>query len=372
MVVETKAETRGTAFVRVFDYGEDKQWERVIVVQNEEKDLTEKVVTDWVTRRARASDGGVDLAKLEQIVAGERVQFCITLIDLLKFAANRDVLKRHMPMDFPQHSLDYWLKAGTLADGRLSEDLLKKTCPRHLFPYTLADLVRLSRDVSGKPDPLQLAKHMIARINKPILKRAGKGLPGGGVRSDETPEEGALRELFEEAKALINVAKVLKDKLKESRPDEDFDYLIYQEDEEAMTIQRFEKILVDLEGIDKAMNDCPKNSPELRRVILTRNQIFKEYAAMAEKLGLIRLCPKHSRPNADDGSPVWVFEIDAKHLISREGLSSRCDTARNTLGALWFTRDEAEDVARNYREFSKNDATRFYRSHLERLDLTTS
>lgn len=337
MPAEPMLETQGSAFVRVFEYDEDGNWNKVLMVQNSLKDLTEKVITNWVTR-TRTLDGGVNLARLEEIIVGERVQFGIKLPDLLKFAGNQDVLRRHLPTDFPQHSFDLWMEMSSLANGQLSEGLLKKYAPADVFCYTLSNLVRLSSDISGKLDPLQLAKHMIARINKRIIKLAGKGLPGGGVRSDETPEEGGLRELFEESSFILDIGD---------------DWL--ERNMKELTAELFER---------------KEGSKFLALAVRSRCETIKRYAEEAKRLGLIRRCERHCREKKEDGSPMWVLDADGRNLISVKNPNSVFDPAKNTTSALWVTRDQAEDAARNYREYSKNDATRFYRSHLERLDLT--
>jgi len=200
---------------------------------------------------------------------------------------------------------------------------------------------------------------------------AGHGMPRGGIREDENEYEGAVRELFEETNAILNVARELRKPFVGREDDLDYpEYLSEEDREKVLTIRRFEKMPEKLDSISRQIKRLPDGSPELVKEVEDRNAIIREYAVWARKLGLIKMIgePKEEFGRSGDKHWTYLFEVNAADVANLEDLSTRNDLAGNVDGLLWVEREQLEERARNFKA-SLDKPDYIYRGHLVKMGL---
>ncbi len=229
----------------------------------------------------------------------------------------------------------------------------------------------VKKDEQGQWTDMVLVHNLTKPMPDGRPKDPGRGMPGGGIREDEDLHEGAVRELFEETNAILNIAKELMKEF--AGREHELDYLEYMSDEDrekVLTIRRFEKMSEDLDNLTRRIKKLPEGSPKLKEEVEDRNKIIREYAVWAKKLGLIKMVgePKEETGRSGDKHWVYIFEVNAEDVSNLNDLSTRNDLAGNVDAVMWVAREEVEYRARNFKQsFEKPDY--IYRSHLIRMGL---
>lgn len=200
-------------------------------------------------------------------------------------------------------------------------------------------------------------------------RNAATGLPGGGVRENEDEYVGAIRELFEETNAILNVARELMKYFTGRECELDYpEYMTDADKERLSAIRRFEKMPEDLDVLTKQIKDLPEESPELKEKVEKRDAIIREYATMAKKLGLIKMVGKPKEEPGHEGGMhyLWVFEVDAEDIVNFHDLSTRNDLAGTVDAVMRVTHEQIEERSHNYKtSFGRHDY--IFVSHLKHL-----
>lgn len=195
-----------------------------------------------------------------------------------------------------------------------------------------------------------------------IVKPCGYSLPGGGIRDYqrslmkftipddcETPEEGGLRELFEETGLTLEV--------------------------------NYPTLRNDLLSLVPAFKKSKSSFIEL--TAQSYIEVIHDYARRTGELGYLKSVPL-AKENQAKKSPAYLFEVDVAHLVGFEEMTTLYDLATNTREVRWFPREEIEGYIRTFEDWWTSTPEevkckgerpmpyRIYTSTLERLGFDMS